>query len=248
MKNIKYTVVVPAYCEEKVIADSLQRLSGALKNDSKRFKVTEVIVVAADGGDKTAQIARYNQGLFANFVLIEPGKKVGKGRDVREGVLAARGEYVLFLDADLATPPHHIVEAFDGLEQNNIDLLIARRPLSKIHNTISRKVFSVLANLLVRFLATPGIQDSQCGFKAFKTMVAKQLFKPLETMGWGFDIEILARARAKKLKIETLKIDDWYDPKEDVMGLVGESNMHAYLNTLKELFIIAARRLLGRYR
>jgi hypothetical protein len=67
-------------------------------------------------------------------------------------------------------------------------------------------------------------------------------------MAWGFDIEILVRAKALGYKIEKLKINDWFDPKEDNMGLVGESSIHALLNTLKELLLISFRRLNGHYK
>ena len=103
---------------------------------------------------------------------------------------------MFYLDADLATPAEHIKEAFDKMEETGADILIANRILYKIHNTWSRRIKSVGSNLLIRTLATPDINDTQCGFKAFKKDVAKKLFEPLETLGWGFDVEILVRAKA----------------------------------------------------
>ncbi|MEI6237273.1 MAG: glycosyltransferase [Candidatus Saccharibacteria bacterium] len=247
-KMPKYTVIVPAYSEALLIADSLKKISDCLRADKKRHGLTELIVVSADSTDKTAEIAKSQAKLFAFFKLIKPGPKVGKGRDVRAGVLAARGEYILFLDADLATPATHIKEAFDMLESTNADLLIADRPLGKIHNTFARRLKSIVSNLLIRVLATPGINDTQCGFKAFKRDVAYELFEPLETLAWGFDVEILVRARSLGYKMVLLKINDWFDPKEDNMGLVGESNFHAYVHTLIELFSIFIKRLSGHYK
>jgi dolichyl-phosphate beta-glucosyltransferase len=163
-------------------------------------------------------------------------------------MLAAQGDYILFMDADLATPPGHIKAAFDKLEETNADLLVADRPLSKIHNNLSRRIKSVLSNLLIRLLATPGIQDTQCGFKAFRGEAARNLFQPLETLGWGFDVEILVRARALGYKIVFLRINDWYDPKENSLGLAGESSIHAYARTMLELFKISLKRLWGYYK
>jgi glycosyltransferase involved in cell wall biosynthesis len=247
-KIISYSVVVPAFAEEVIIENSLNQLASCLMADSDRFDKTEVVVVAADAGDKTAELSKKHQNRFRHFKLIEPGQKVGKGRDVREGVLNASGDYVLFLDADMATPPHHIKEAFDVLEKTGSDMLIAERPLTKIHNTFSRRAKSVLSVWLIRLLATPGFSDTQCGFKAFKKEAAQTLFKPLETKGWGFDIELLARARVLKYEIAVLKINDWYDPKEDSMGLVGENVLQTYFRTLKELLIIAYKRATGYYK
>jgi dolichyl-phosphate beta-glucosyltransferase len=248
VKNIKYSVVVPAYAEAPIIEESLNKLAKALKSDKERYDITELVVVAADGPDNTAELAQKHSADFSYFKLIKPGPKVGKGRDVRVGILAAQGEYILFLDADMASPPTHIKEAFDKIETAGADLLIADRPLSKIHNTFGRRAKSVLSNLLIRVLATPGIKDTQCGFKAFKREAAIKLFEPLETLRWGFDIEILVRARTYKYKIITLRINDWFDPKEDNMGLVGESGLHASINTLKELSKISLKRFNGYYR
>jgi dolichyl-phosphate beta-glucosyltransferase len=247
-KKIKYSVVVPAYSEAPVIQNSLKKVAECLKSDKKRYNFTELIVVVADSIDNTAELAKEQAGLFASFKLVEPGKKVGKGRDVRTGILASSGDYVLFLDADMATPPKHIEPAFDKIEKTGADLLIAKRPLNKIHNTWSRRTKSVLSNLLIRVLATPGIQDTQCGFKVFTKEAAKQLFDPLEILAWGFDIEILVRARVAGYKIETIGINDWFDPKEDKMGLVGESDFHAYICTLSELLKVSYKRFTGYYK
>lgn len=239
---------MPAFAEEAIIEDGLKKLAGAITADQKRTKLTEVIIVVADGGDNTAKLAKKLAKDFAHFKLIEPGLKVGKGRDVRAGILAASGEYILFLDADMATPPAHIKRAFDVLESTGADLLIAQRTLIKIHNTLSRKIKSVVSNWLIRTLATPNIKDTQCGFKAFTKEAARKLFEPLETLGWGFDIEILVRAKTLDYKVEVLRINDWFDPKEDTMGLVGESSLNASINTLKELFKISYKRSTGYYK
>jgi dolichyl-phosphate beta-glucosyltransferase len=246
-KNIKYSVIVPAYSEAMVIENSLKDLAKVLKTDKKRFDKTEVIVVVADSPDGTAQLAEQQASLFTSFTLVEPGKKVGKGRDVRAGILASKGDYVLFTDADMATPPKHIAKAFDDLE-DGADVVIGIRPLARVHNTFFRRVRSVVSNIMIRSLAVPGISDTQCGFKAFRANVVKELFTPLETMAWGFDIEILARARAAHYKIKKIRITDWFDPKIGKMGLAGESEVHANLNTLKELLAISYKRLLGKYK
>lgn len=244
----KYTVVVPAFREEAVIESSLTKLTQQLKRDSL-WGQTEIIVVSADpDSDKTAEIAENHAKNFAFFSVLTPESKVGKGRDVRLGMLAAQGEYVLFTDADLATPATHIAEAFRRLESGKTSIVIGVRPLKRIHNTLSRRLRSVVSNGLIRLLAVPGISDTQCGFKAFTAKSAQELFEPLQTMRWGFDIEILARARSRGYKIATMEISDWYDPKIGVMGLAGESDVHANFNTLKELFAISLKRLTGQYR
>lgn len=248
MKNSPiYSVVVPAFKEEVVIEQSLHKLAKELKADKKRYDYTELIVVASDGGDSTAEIVKRHSHLFKYFKLVEPGKKVGKGRDVRAGMLAASGEYRLFTDADLATPARHIAHCFHILETGS-DVVIGVRPLKRIHNTFSRRARSVLSNFLIRLLAVPGINDTQCGFKGFTKNAAISLFEPLETFKWGFDIELLVRARAKRYSIAKITITDWYDPKIGALGLGGESDWQANINTLKELFAIFIKRISGYYK
>jgi dolichyl-phosphate beta-glucosyltransferase len=246
-KSIKYSIVVPAYQEAAVIKDSLILLSQTLKSGQDIWNITEVLVVTADSSDGTAKIAKSQAKLFKQFQLIEPGKKVGKGRDVRAGVLAAIGEYIIFTDADMATPPKYIFKALSLLEAGT-DVVIGIRPLAVVHKTFMRKARSVVSNILIQILAVPGVSDTQCGFKGFTTTAAKKLFEPLETMAWGFDIEILARARSAGYKIEKILIKDWYDPKIGKMSLAGESDLHANLNTLKELIGISFKIIKGEYK
>lgn len=240
----KYSVIVPAYSEATIIDQSLKRLAKAFKNEGI-WEETELVVVTAESTDDTAKIVKKNRHLFKYFQLIEPGKKVGKGRDVRAGVLSARGKYILFTDADLATPTRHIRPAFSYLEEG-FPLVIGVRPLSKIHNSFSRRLRSVLSNYLIQLLAVPGVSDTQCGFKGFSRSAAIKLFEPLQALAWGFDIEILARAKQYKYRIKQLEITDWYDPKIGKMGLAGESDIQANLRTLKELINISYRKLTGK--
>ncbi len=244
----KYTIVVPAYREEVIIESSLKALNNQLQKDGILMQ-TEVIVVTADpSSDKTAAIAKKQGIQFAYFSLLTPEFKVGKGRDVRAGMLAAKGDYVLFTDADMATPPAHIAPVFQKLESKKADIVIGVRPLKRIHNTVGRRIRSVASNGLVRILAVPGVQDTQCGFKAFTNEAAHRLFEPLETMHWGFDIEILVRARSAGYKIVTTQISDWHDPKIGVMGLAGETDTQANWSTLKELLLISKKRFTGYYK
>lgn len=247
MSQKKYSIVIPAYNEAAIIEKSLVALADYIHKDGNLCNHTEVIVVTADSTDGTEKLVSANSNLFDSFKLVRPGKKVGKGRDVRAGILEATGDYVIFTDADLATPLHHLAKAFSLLEKGS-DIVIGVRPLSKVHNNWTRRLRSVLSNTLIKIVAVPGISDTQCGFKGFKGKVARALFEPLETMAWGFDIEILARARARGYIISKLRINDWFDPKIGKMGLAGESDLHANWNTLKELIQIGFKRLGGRYK
>jgi glycosyltransferase involved in cell wall biosynthesis len=230
------SLVIPAYAEAKFLGATLSTLREFLVRKGE-LATTEVIVVTADAADGTAAIARQALAAFPNHQHLEPGPKVGKGRDVRAGMLAARGDTVLFMDADLATPLAHIDEAVARIAAG-ADVVIGMRDLASMHNTLGRRLTSQLSNQLVRAVLLPGLADTQCGFKAFRGPLVATLFEPLTTFGWGFDLEILARARRAGAWIEELPVPDWHDPKGDD-GLAGETQWLARLRTLRELAVLA---------
>jgi dolichyl-phosphate beta-glucosyltransferase len=231
------SIVVPAFREALYIGHTLDALLEFL-NARALLDKTEVVVVTADGPDDTVTIATHSLERFPHQVQLHPGRKVGKGRDVRAGMLRARGEFVVFMDADLATPLHHLDPMLEALRRH--DLVIGYRDLKTIHVRATRTVSSRVANMLVQTLLLPGILDSQCGFKGFRSGVVNALFEPLATMTWGFDIEILVRARRLGLSIQQLPVFDWHDPKGDD-GLAGEIQWAARLRTLRELISLRLR-------
>lgn len=243
MSQVKLSIVVPAYNEAGLITDSLQKLHKAI-GQYLDPATTEVIVVSADSPDNTADVAEKSADLFRYFSVVRPGPRVGKGRDVRAGILAAKGEYRMFMDADMATPLRHLEQVAEFMKSNG-QVAIGSRHLGQIHTGL-RKYISKFGNILVRTVLTPGIEDSQCGFKVFRADCARVMFKRLTIMGWGFDMELLVIARVHKYKIDKFIIDDWHDPKAE--GLVGDSSLKVALNTGVELLKIAGNRIIGRYR
>lgn len=235
------SIIVPAYQEAARIGETLDRLAEYLREQGAGD--TEVVVVVADSPDGTADIARGKADRFKQLRVVEPGPKVGKGRDVRIGMYEAAGKYKLFMDADLATPLHHLQPAWGALE-NGSDVVIAVRDLTSSHTGL-RKFVSGFGNRLVQLLILPGYKDTQCGFKGFTEQAAEQLFSRQTILGWGFDMEILTIARLRKLRVAQLPVPDWSDkPNGTFEAQVGS----AALETLGELMTIWWRRLIGRYR
>jgi glycosyltransferase involved in cell wall biosynthesis len=229
------SVVIPAYAEAEYLPGTLAALRAFLADDGQ-LATTEVVVVTADAPDGTPDIARAELAQFPVHQHLEPGCKVGKGRDVRCGMLAARGDIVLFMDADLATPLRYIPEAVARIRAG-ADVVVGRRDLARMHHTLGRRLTSQLSNQLVQVMLLPGINDTQCGFKAFRRSLVAPLFESLTTLGWGFDLEVLARARGAGAWIEELPIPDWHDPKGDA-GLAGEMQWLARARTLRELAFV----------
>ncbi len=239
------SIVIGAYQEAKFITATLEQLATHLRqHDLGRV---EVIVVTADSPDGTAKLARAQAHRFESFQLLEPGERVGKGRDIRLGMMTATGRYRLFMDADLATPLHYL-DNIQQLMTQNVAVAVAVRDLDQIHHDWLRRFTSGLGNLLARVVLVPGIRDTQCGFKLFKASAAEAIFGRQMILGWGFDMEILALARYLGYPITAFAVPDWRDPKALGDGLTGDSTAGAAWQSFKDLWRVRLRLMLGRYR
>lgn len=242
---VRYSIVIPALDEAQFIGGTLDTLFEYLQQQ-KWLDSTEVIVVAATGKDNTVEVAAEHGKVFTHFKLLQPGPKVGKGRDVQVGMLAAQGTYRLFMDADLATPIHHLEAAFQALE-DDADVVIGSRDLMKVHKTLKRRLVSIVGNRLIYMMLGLRYGDSQCGFKGFSTQATEALFGRQTIMGWGFDIELLTIAREHGLRVMSVPVPDWSDPKGE-NALVGETAMSAARKTFSELQIIRKLWKQGQYK
>jgi dolichyl-phosphate beta-glucosyltransferase len=199
--EIYLSVVVPAYNEEGRIGPTLARVREYLEGQA----YTSEIVVVDDGSrDRTALQAE-------DALLGTPGARVlrrsvnrGKGFSVREGVLAARGAFVLFTDADLSTPIEEIAKFWPRIEEG-CDVVIGSRALPgsdiQVRQNPVRELMGKTFNLFVRLLLLRGIPDTQCGFKLFRRAAALDLFSRLRTPGFAFDAEVLYLCRESGYRI-----------------------------------------------
>lgn len=240
------TIVIPALREEHRIGKTLDSLADFLRSNQSMSELrVEVLVVAAEGGDDTAGVVLAKQRQFRQLELLLPGPRVGKGRDVQYGMLRAKGKKILFMDADLATPLHHIPKFYKSCNAGTSDIVIGVRNLMKHHPSTLRRLVSNAGNLLFRVAGGVWIEDSQCGFKIFSHEAAELCFSRLRLMHWGFDMEILAIAKANKLKIKSYRINDWISVEE---GSFVDDTLKNSLRSLLELSVIAYRRIIGLYR
>lgn len=240
------SIVIPTYNEAGRIEKTLEELAKYLKSEKIN---AEVLVVDADSPDGTAKLVdRFNKQ-FNNLRLISAGPKPNgkfiKGRQVKQGMLEAKGDYVLFMDADLATPLRYIKNALTELKSGK-QVAICVRDLQKSHKGL-RKLVSGVGNLLVQMVLLPGIRDTQCGFKAFTKQATMAVFPAQTIDGWGFDMEILAIARKRGYSIGLIDVSDWRDIKEG-SKISGSSPIKASLQTFQDLIRIRWGFLRGRYK
>ena len=244
MSKIDLSIIIPAYKEGPAFAQSLDALAAWLK--SHDYGQVEVLVLS-DGDESSGKLAESKADLFSHLRAIYPGQRMGKGGAVRMGMFEARGRYKLFMDADLATPLRHLDEVQAAM-QAEAKVIIAVRDLMKIHKGFKRKFMSKFGNLVAQVVLLPGIEDTQCGFKAFEAGAAEEIFSRQTMTSWSFDLEILKIARLQGFKIVTIPAPDWKDPKAAEMGLVGDNPLQAALQTFIDIFRIRLGTWSGRYR
>ena len=244
-KNIKLSVVIPAYNEEKRIAKTLEDIDKYLKKQNYGY---EIIVVDNHSNDRTCEIVKqYGETSVENLVTLCLSKSVGaKGSAVRLGIKDyAKGDYVVFMDADNATPISEIEKFWPYLEAGKFQVVIGSRYVNESNVTrkqpFYRILLSRLSNLLIQFLAVPGIKDTQLGFKAFTKKAAKDIFSLVTIPGWGFDMEVLTIARRHGYKIKEVGVL-WREQGGSHVPL------RAYLQSLMDLFRIKFNMLSGKYR
>ncbi len=201
------SVVIPAFNEESRISHTLSQVVDYLTARDYTWE----IVVADDGSrDATA-------GLVDQVIIDHPNIQIlrlphrGKGWAVKNGMLAARGEYRLLCDADLSVPIAQVERLLPPLGPGS-DIVLGSREApgaARIGEPARRHLMGRLFNLLVSRLAVPGLADTQCGFKCFRGAAAEDLY-PRQTMdGFAFDVELLYLARKRGLTFAEVGVD-WY--------------------------------------
>ncbi|MHB0871511.1 MAG: dolichyl-phosphate beta-glucosyltransferase [Chloroflexota bacterium] len=214
MQRPYLSLVVPAYNEQGRLPATLQKMREFLTHQSFSY---EVLVVDDGSQDGTAALVEAATARFHGLRLLrEPHR--GKGHAVRQGMLAAEGDYVMFCDADFSMPVEEVVrfpEMLSGKRQVAIasrEVKGARRIGEPRHRHLMGRVF----NLIVRLLAVPGLQDTQCGFKCFTREAAQGIFRTQVIDGFGFDVEVLYVARKMGLGITEVPISWYYSPSSRV--------------------------------
>lgn len=188
------SVVVPAYNEEQRIAPTLARLREYF--DAQAYSV-EFVVVSDGSRDDTAAVARRAlRGADGEVIAYRPNR--GKGFAVRTGVVASRGDHVLFTDADLSTPIEELERAF-GLMARGYDVVIGSRATGEgvtvkqpLYRRLAARLFNLVRDAL---LGDNGVVDTQCGFKLFRGEAGRDIFRRQRVDRFMFDSETLYLAR-----------------------------------------------------
>jgi dolichyl-phosphate beta-glucosyltransferase len=214
-----YSFIIPAYNESERLATSLPKVFAYIRE--RQFQA-EVIVVNDGSCDDTAAIARNFAGQHPEIRVLEnPGNR-GKGYSVRNGMLHATGDVLLFTDADLSSPIYEATKLFAAIDRG-ADVAIGSRWLQAGLQTERqpwyRQLYGRLFNLALRIVLGLKYRDTQCGFKAFTRAAAQTVSSRQRVERWGFDPELLFLANKFNLRTVEVPVEWAHDHRSKINPL-----------------------------
>ena len=253
MENkIKISIVIPAYNEQGRIEGSLRKIKAFFDERAYDYE----IIVSDDGSkDKTLEIVKKFQESWPELKALNNLHK-GKAPAIISGINSAQGEFVLFTDVDLSVDIGELPKLLYAVEDRGYDVAIASREgkgAKRIDEPTIRHVMGRVFNYLVQLVILPGINDTQCGFKLFRTSSAIEIFKHTllyslddEVISGGkvsaFDVEILYLAKRMGLKIKEVPVVWIYQDESKVHNI-----KDSYYNA-KDVLVVRLNSLLGKYK
>lgn len=215
----RLSVVIPAYQEAQRLPANLGRVADYFRASFPPGTYEVLVMVERSDDDTLARCREAAAGLGPGFAVVDNLVHRGKGYAVRTGMLRARGDVHLFMDADLSTPLEEIGRFLDHLDAHpDVDVLIGdrrragsrlERPQGPLRRTLGG-VFSRLARGLAGANGLPdGLADTQCGFKAFRRAASAAIFRRQQLDGFAFDVEVLCLAARLGCRVVSLPLQGW---------------------------------------
>lgn len=233
------SIVIPAHNEEFRLPHTLEQVFAFLQAQDYS---TEVVIVENGSHDRTYEIAQSFARQYANCRVLQE-QTPGKGLAVKKGMLAARGEYRFMCDADLSMPIAEVNRFIPPLLKD-VEIAIASRETPgavRYNEPEYRHLGGRAINLVIRLLALPGLNDTQCGFKCFRGHIAEDIFSCQTLTGWAFDIELLYIARRRGYRVREIPIP-WYFNPDTKLSPIWDA-----LKMVLDIFTIHRNALRGRY-
>ena len=204
---LAYSIIIPAYNESARVGATLEKV---LAHVTHQGWDAEIIAVVDGSRDNTVEIIRAYADKNPRLRLLQnPGNR-GKGYSVRNGMLHARGQLLLFSDADLSSPIEEAAKLFEAIA-GGADVAIGsrwlRRDLQTQRQPFYRQIFGRVFNLMLRITLGLAFKDTQCGFKAFTREAATKIFPLQQIERWGFDPELLYLANKLKFKVAEVPVE-----------------------------------------
>jgi dolichyl-phosphate beta-glucosyltransferase len=239
------SVIIPAYKEGERIGRNLLEIDKHLKGKNFTY---EIIIIDDGSPDNSAEVARNYALQIPHVRVIENGENHGKGYVVRQGLLEAKGEYRLFLDADGSTSITHL-DAFLTQFEAGFDVVIGSRDIEgafiQVHQPRHREIMGNMGNILIRIvLGLWSYPDTQCGFKMLSAKAAEAVASRMVVDRFGFDFELIAIAHKLGFKIKQMPVR-WMNEDGSTVSLTGKNG---FIQVLIDLFLTRLRFWGGKYR
>jgi dolichyl-phosphate beta-glucosyltransferase len=237
------SIVIPAYNEETRLPPTLQAVRAYL--ESSPYPDAEIIVVDDGSQDGTAKVVeRLAAGEPRLRLLRNPGNR-GKGYSVRHGMLEARGDWILFSDADLSAPIEELRKLMDAVCEHKAQVAIGSRDMDRslvgVRQSRWRELAGIFFNFVMRAITWLPFSDTQCGFKLYHRDAARVVFARQRLEGFGFDVEDLYIARVRGFRAVEVPVR-WNNVEGTKVSLI--NGMRPFL----DLLLIRWYHLTGRYR
>ena len=241
MASPQLSIVIPAYNESARIEGTLERVMACV---AMQGWDAEVLVVDDGSKDATAEIVERWMERYSRLHLIKNDGNRGKGHSVRNGLLQAGGDVVMFTDADLSAPMQEANLLMAAIA-DGADVAIGSRWMDKtrqtMHQPLYRRFFGRCFNFVTRMVMGLPFKDTQCGFKAFRRPAAQIIFRLQRIERWGFDPEILFIARKLGYDIREVPVTWGHDERSRMSYLKDGMKM------LEEMAAIRVNSMAGRY-
>lgn len=205
------SVIIPAYNEAERIVPSIGAIASHICDLGFDWEL-----IIADDGSKDATVALVEGLGLVNARVLKAPKNGGKGSAVKRGMLAARGQYRLFADADNSTPIEEVTRLLakiDGSQTPRYDIAIGSRAAEgaqESNKSLLRRIFSGGLRMMVKHVLGINVRDTQCGFKLYTAEAAVRLHKAQTMMGFSFDLEVLYLAAKYGYKVAEVPVA-WVD-------------------------------------
>jgi len=220
-RTLDLSVVVPVYNEEERIINTITLLEAYLIRQGMSYEV----IISDDGShDGGPTLVREHSASAGSVRLIRERQNNGKGAAVRRGMLAARGDLIVFTDADLSYPVETIGMCIEALASHDVAIGSRNLPGSDIETTppLLRRLAGPVFKAVVRGLVIRGFSDTQCGFKGFRAQAAHDIFSNCSINGFSFDVEVLALARLFGYSITELPVRLLVDSSDSKINLTSD--------------------------
>jgi len=234
--SLHVTIVIPVFNEQHRIAATLYTIKDYLSLQ----KYTSDIMIIDDGSnDLTSEVVRvveiYGEEVKSQSTgaLVENVKNVGKGYSIAKGMLLAKGDIIVFTDADCSTPIKELSKLISKVIEGN-DVVVGSRNLDEsiVQNRPAiRACLSRGFNIMASALGLINVSDSQCGFKAYRQEAAREVANRQKTYGFCFDVEHIHMAKKLGYRVAEVPVI-WQHDEDSTLSLLNDSVM-MFMDLLK---------------